>query len=76
MENFRNINPVKVDKTTIIKLPPQVLDLEEAVLGVMIDKKKGDVIDILQPDAFYKDAHKHILKLLFSCLPRRNPLIY
>jgi len=30
MENFRNINPVRVDKTTIInlekgKLPPQVL---------------------------------------------------
>jgi replicative DNA helicase len=68
MENFRNINPVKVDKTTIIKLPPQVLDLEEAVLGaMMIDKKKRvNVIDILQPDAFYKDAHKHILKLLFS----------
>jgi replicative DNA helicase len=45
MENFRNINPVKVDKT-IISLEkgncPQVLDLEEAVLGaMMIDKKRG-----------------------------------
>jgi replicative DNA helicase len=28
---------------------------------MMIDKKGvDDVIDILQPDAFYKDAHKHI----------------
>ena len=61
LENFKNINPVKVDKTTIInlekgKLPPQVLDLEEAVLGAMMIDKKGvdDVIDILQPDAFYK----------------------
>jgi len=48
MENLRNINPVKVDKTTIInlekgKLPPQVLDLEEAVLGArMIDKMGVD----------------------------------
>jgi replicative DNA helicase len=37
--------------------------LEEAVLGaMMIDKGVDDVIDILSPEAFYKDAHKHILK--------------
>ncbi|HRN44918.1 MAG TPA: hypothetical protein PLH20_09100, partial [Flavobacterium sp.] len=46
MENFRNINPAKADKTTIIslekgKLQPQVLDLEEAVLGAMMIDKKG-----------------------------------
>ena len=69
MENIRNINPVKVDKTTIInlekgKLPPQALDLEEAVLGAMMIDKKGvdEVIDILSPEAFYKDAHKYIFE--------------
>jgi replicative DNA helicase len=36
------------------------------VLGDDDEKGVDDVIDILQPDAFYKDAHKHILKLLFS----------
>lgn len=46
MENFKNFSPVKVDKTTIInlekgKLPPQALDLEEAVLGAMMIDKKG-----------------------------------
>ena len=52
MENLKNINPYKVDKTTIInlekgKLPPQALDLEEAVLGAMMIDKKGvdEVID-------------------------------
>ena len=62
MENVRNINPVRVDKTTLIhlekgKLPPQALDLEEAVLGAMMIDKKGvdEVIDILRPDAFYKE---------------------
>jgi replicative DNA helicase len=66
MENFKNINPVKVDKSTIIslekELQPQAIELEEAVLGAMMIDKKGvdDVIDILQPDAFYKEAHKHI----------------
>jgi replicative DNA helicase len=52
MENFKNINPVKVDKSTIIslerKLQPQAIELEEAVLGAMMIDKKGvdDVIDI------------------------------
>ena len=58
---MENIKPVKVDKTSIInfekgKLPPQAPELEEAILGAMMIDKKGvdDVIDILQPDAFYK----------------------
>jgi replicative DNA helicase len=81
MENFRNINPVKVDKTTIInlekgKLPPQVLELEEAVLGAMMIDKKGvdDVIDILSPDAFYKDAHKHIFEAIVQLFTETQPI--
>ena len=81
MENFRNINPIKVDKTTIInlekgKLPPQVLDLEEAVLGAMMIDKKGvdEVIDILQSDAFYKDAHKHIFEAIFQLFTDSQPV--
>lgn len=81
MENFRNINPVKVEKSTIInlekgKLPPQALDLEEAVLGAMMIDKKGvdEVIDILQPDAFYKDAHKHIFEAIFQLFTDSQPI--
>jgi len=81
MENFKNINPVKVDKTTIInlekgKLPPQVLELEEAVLGAMMIDKKGvdDVIDILQPDAFYKEAHRHIFEAILQLFTETQPI--
>ncbi|MGA9637572.1 replicative DNA helicase [Flavobacterium sp.] len=81
MENFKNINPVKVDKSTIIslekgKLPPQVIELEEAVLGAMMIDKKGvdDVIDILQPDAFYKDAHKHIFEAIVQLFTETQPI--
>ncbi|WP_281232162.1 replicative DNA helicase [Flavobacterium gelatinilyticum] len=81
MENFKNFSPVKVDKTTIInlekgKLPPQVIDLEEAVLGAMMIDKKGvdDVIDILQPDAFYKDAHKHIFEAILQLFTETQPI--
>ena len=81
MENFRDISPIKVDKTTIIslekgKLQPQVLDLEEAVLGAMMIDKKGvdDVIDILQPDAFYKEAHKHIFEAIVQLFTETQPI--
>jgi len=81
MENFKNINPVKVEKTTIInlekgKLQPQVLDLEEAVLGAMMIDKKGvdDVIDILQADAFYKEAHKFIFEAIVQLFTDTQPI--
>ena len=81
MENIRNMNPIKVDKTTIIhlekgKLPPQALDLEEAVLGAMMIDKKGvdEVIDILQPDAFYKEGHKHIFEAIVQLFVETQPI--
>ncbi|PZQ85522.1 MAG: replicative DNA helicase, partial [Flavobacterium johnsoniae] len=81
MENLRNINPVRVDKTTIInlekgKLPPQAVELEEAVLGAMKKKKKGvdEVIDILQPDAFYKEAHKYIFEAIVQLFNDSQPI--
>ena len=71
MEKSLNINPIRVDKTTIInlekgKLPPQAVDIEEAVLGAMlIDiKAPGEVIDLLNPDVFYKEAHKYIYEAI------------
>lgn len=81
MENFKNANPAKVNKPSIInlekgKLPPQVLDLEEAVLGAMMIDKKGvdDVIDILQGDAFYKEAHKFIFEAIVQLFTETQPI--
>lgn len=81
MENFRNISPVKVDKSAIInlekgKLPPQAIELEEAVLGALMIDKKGvdEVIDILQPDAFYKEAHRHIFEAIFQLFTDSQPV--
>ncbi|GAA4242931.1 MULTISPECIES: replicative DNA helicase [Winogradskyella] len=77
-------NPVqgyKVDKSTIInlekgKIPPQAPDLEEVVLGAMMIDKKGvdEVIDILSPDAFYKEAHKHIFEAIFKLFENSEPV--
>jgi replicative DNA helicase len=71
----------KIDKTTIIslekgKIPPQAVDLEEAVLGAMMIDKKGvdEVIDILHPDAFYKEAHQDIYSAIFSLFETSEPI--
>ena len=70
-----------VDKSALIslekgKLPPQAIDLEEVVLGAMMIDKKGvdEVIDILSPDAFYKDAHKFIFEAIFKLFENSEPV--
>jgi len=81
MENAQQYSSKKKDFSKLIalesgKLPPQALDLEEAVLGAMMIDKKGvdDVIDILQPDAFYKDAHKHIYEAIVQLFNDTQPI--
>lgn len=53
------------------KLPPQAVDLEEAVLGAVLIEENAinEVIDLLKDDSFYVDKHIHIwqaVKLLYS----------
>ena len=73
MKQPKPVQGYKVDKSSIISLekgniPPQALDLEEVVLGAMMIDKKGvdEVIDILSPEAFYKEAHKLIFESIFK----------
>lgn len=58
------------------KLPPQVIDFEEAVLGAMMIDKKGidEVIDILQPEAFYKEGHKYIFEAIDQLFVGNQPI--
>ncbi len=81
MENVKNMSSMKIDRSTLInlekgKLPPQALDLEEVVLGAMMIDTKGvnEVIDILQPDAFYKEAHKLIFEAIFQLFTDSQPI--
>ena len=45
-------------------LPPQNLEAEEAVLGgILLDPDAiGRVADVLQPEAFYLNAHREIFR--------------
>src|SRR5690625_4134224 len=58
------------------RVPPQAVDVEEAVLGAMLIEREAATIalQLLQPDDFYKPAHKHIFETLFDLYERGNPL--
>ncbi len=81
MKQPNQIKGYQVDKSTLInlekgKIPPQALDLEEVVLGAMMIDKKGvdEVIDILSPEAFYKEAHQYIFEAIFQLFENSEPI--
>ncbi|REE81733.1 replicative DNA helicase [Lutibacter oceani] len=80
MKNLQPVPAKKFKKSAVIslekgKLPPQALDLEEAVLGAMMIDKKGvdDVIDILHPEVFYKETHQHIYEAIYTLFQNSEP---
>jgi len=58
------------------KIPPQAVDLEEAVLGALMLEKDAvsAVIDILTPKVFYKDAHQRIFSAISSLFGKSEPI--
>ena len=58
------------------KIPPQATDLEEAVLGALMLEKDAlaNVIDILKPEVFYKEAHQHIFEAIRNLFNRSQPV--
>jgi replicative DNA helicase len=58
------------------KLPPHNIEAEQAVLGsMMIDRETVySVLEILQPDDFYKEANQIIFKALLSLEQKREPI--
>lgn len=58
------------------KLPPQAIDLEEAVLGALMLEKEAlnDVIDILSPQSFYKEEHQKIFSAIIELFQLGKPI--
>lgn len=61
---------------TFSKLPPQAVDLEEAVLGALMIEKDAltAVADILRPDSFYKEAHVRIYTAIITLFADSEPI--
>jgi replicative DNA helicase len=60
----------------VAKIPPQALDLEEAVLGAaMLEKGATSVlVELLKPEDFYSDQHSVIFKALQSLTREGKPV--
>ena len=58
------------------KLPPQAIELEEAVLGaLMLDNEAlSDTIDILKPEYFYKIEHQKIFDSIIVLFNESKPV--
>ncbi len=58
------------------KIPPQAVDIEQAVLGALLLEKNAltAVIDILKPEVFYKEAHQIIFKSIYNLFLRSEPI--
>ncbi|MEX0845907.1 MAG: DnaB-like helicase N-terminal domain-containing protein, partial [Balneolaceae bacterium] len=58
------------------RIPPQAVEVEEAVLGAMLIEHGAATIalQMLKPTDFYKTANRHIFETLSNLYERDNPL--
>lgn len=79
-------NPQEADKPRVMSLsapasqlgriPPQALDMEEAVLGALLLEKDAlhRVLDILKANMFYKDANRLIFEAILALFQNSEPV--
>ena len=58
------------------RVPPQAVDVEEAVIGAMLLEKDAiaKAIEILDDTAFYKPAHQSIYRAMMALFERSEPV--
>ncbi|MBO7637293.1 MAG: replicative DNA helicase, partial [Paludibacteraceae bacterium] len=66
----------KEKETSYAKLPPQAVDLEDAVLGALMLEKDAYslVCEILKPECFYKDANRTIFEAITELAVKQEPI--
>ena len=59
-----------------VKVPPQALEAEEAVLGAMLTSKEAVSrgLEILISDHFYKDSHRRIFESMNNLFDEGEPV--
>jgi replicative DNA helicase len=74
---YKSGNIVKNDLGEALgKVPPQAVDLEEAVLGALMLEKEAlsTVIEILKPQSFYKESNSEIFKAIVELFNKAEPV--
>jgi replicative DNA helicase len=79
-EQFQNKNSRKNQDNRLMEeggvLPPQALEIEEAVLGGMLIETEAatTALELLKPADFYRKAHQHIFEVMLELYEKQNPL--
>lgn len=70
----RSNNPISMH--TMGKIPPQDIAMEEGLLGAILNYSELliDVEEILRPEHFYKEAHKHIYRAIMDLSADQKPI--
>lgn len=78
--NYRKGNQAKLTLEELNaqygKIPPQAIEVEEAVLGALMLEKSTYILvaDILRQDSFYKEAHQKIFKVIQDLVANEKPV--
>jgi replicative DNA helicase len=64
------------DNQEMGRIPPQNLEAEQSLLGSLLLDKEAiiRVADIVQPDDFYRDAHRYIFEAIADLFQKREPI--
>lgn len=58
------------------KVPPQAIDMEEAVLGALLLEPNAslDIVGVVKPEYFYKESHQKIFSAITDLVTEHNPV--
>lgn len=64
------------NETSMLKLLPQSIEAEEAVLGAILvnPMSLGKIVEFLKPETFYKPAHKVIYEAILELFKKNEPI--
>jgi replicative DNA helicase len=62
--------------SSIEKLPPQNIEAEQSLLGCLLLDKEAiyKVTDVINPEDFYQNSHKHIFEAMVSLFNGQEPI--
>lgn len=75
-QKTRRIGAVSELSRQLGKIPPQAVEIEEAVLGALMLERDAltNVIEILKPDSFYKDQNRMIFESIVQLFNNSEPV--
>ena len=67
---------VKQNDANMLKLLPQSIEAEEAVLGAILvnPTSLGRIVELLKPESFYKPAHRIIYDAMLNMFRKNEPI--